>query len=178
DLFLYAFRRARIRHPDRRFGARGTARTSGAASALGDRRVECAGGRMERRAARGRRDDRTRTRHGDAYRPRAARPRVMMEPSRYLALYLARITPVAPDADVELPSLELRNWYLDEHEVESPPLSLPQLYRAGVECGHTEARLELKRRVAQVNEQIDEYRRVRDKAQDDREHLAADLLLS
>jgi GT2 family glycosyltransferase/glycosyltransferase involved in cell wall biosynthesis len=102
----------------------------------------------------------------------------MMEPSRYLALYLARITPVAPDADVELPSLELRNWYLDEHEVESPPLSLPQLYRAGVECGHTEARLELKRRVAQVNEQIDEYRRVRDKAQDDREHLAADLLLS
>jgi GT2 family glycosyltransferase/glycosyltransferase involved in cell wall biosynthesis len=100
-----------------------------------------------------------------------------MEPARYLALYLG---PVAPPAQPgpPLPVLELRNWYLDEHEVESPPLSLPQLFSAGVECGHTEARAELKRRVEVVNAQLEEYRIVRDKAQGDREQLAEDLLLS
>ena len=100
-----------------------------------------------------------------------------MEPARYLALYLG---PVAPPAQPgpPLPALELRNWYLDEHEVESPPLSLPQLFSAGVECGHTEARAELKRRVEVVNAQLEEYRIVRDKAQGDREQLAEDLLLS
>jgi len=102
----------------------------------------------------------------------------MMEPARYLALYLGPVAPTAPRGDVVLPALELRHWYLAEGEVEQPPLSLPQLFSAGVECGHTEARAELKRRVAVVNAQLDEYRTVRDKAQDDREHLAADLLLS
>jgi GT2 family glycosyltransferase/glycosyltransferase involved in cell wall biosynthesis len=101
-----------------------------------------------------------------------------MEPSRYLALYLAPIAPVPPSADASPPNLEQRNWYLDAHEVESPPMSLPELYRAGVECGHTGARVELRRRVVLVNEELEEYRRVRDKAQDDREHLASDLLLS
>jgi GT2 family glycosyltransferase/glycosyltransferase involved in cell wall biosynthesis len=102
----------------------------------------------------------------------------MMEPARYLALYLAPIAPPAARERVDLPGLELRHWYLGEGEVEAPPLSLPQLFSAGVECGHTEARAELKRRVATVNAKLEEYRTVRDKAQDDREHLAADLVLS
>jgi len=102
----------------------------------------------------------------------------MMEPARYLALYLAPVAPGATGDDAVLPTLELRHWYLGEGEVETPPLSLPQLFSAGVECGHTEARAELKRRVAVVNAQLEEYRTVRDKAQDDREQLAADLLLS
>src|SRR5436309_3296957 len=103
----------------------------------------------------------------------------MMDPARYLAFYLAPVAPPpAADMPPTVPALELRNFYLDEHEVETPPLSLPQLFSAGVECGHTEARAELKRRVAVVNAQLEEYRTVRDKAQDDREQLAADLLLS
>ncbi len=45
-----------------------------------------------------------------------------------------------------------------------------------MECGHTEARLELKRRVAVVDMQLEEFRAIRDRAQGDREHLAAELL--
>ena len=77
-----------------------------------------------------------------------------------------------------MPPLEIRHWYLAEGEVETPPLSLPALFSAAVECGHTEARVELKRRVEVVNAKLEEYRAVRDKAQGDREQLAADLLLS
>ena len=57
-------------------------------------------------------------------------------------------------------------------------LTLPQLYTAGVECGHMEARRELRRRVADVNDQLEEFRAVRDKAQGDREQLASDLLVA
>lgn len=102
-----------------------------------------------------------------------------MEPSRYLALYLAPVgARAAPSGNLALPELELRHWYLDEGEVETPPLSLPELFTAAVECGHTEARAELKRRVGVVNAKLEEYRAVRDKAQDDRTQLAGDLLLS
>jgi GT2 family glycosyltransferase/glycosyltransferase involved in cell wall biosynthesis len=101
------------------------------------------------------------------------------DPAHYLGFYLE---PVAasprPSGPVSLPPIDVRHWYLEEGQVEAPPLSLPALYRAGVECGHTEARVELKRRVETVNAELDEYRLVRDRAQDDREHLAADLLLS
>jgi GT2 family glycosyltransferase len=102
----------------------------------------------------------------------------MMDPARYLAMYLGPVAPPVAQGAPTLPALELRHWYLDDGEVEAPPLSLPELFSAGVECGHTEARAELKRRVAVVNAQLEEYRTVRDKAQDDREQLAADLLLS
>jgi len=74
-----------------------------------------------------------------------------------------------------LPALGDRHFHLDSM-VERAELTLPQLYEAGVECGHMEARQELKRRVAAVDRQIEEYRAVRDKAQGDREHLAAELL--
>jgi GT2 family glycosyltransferase len=102
-----------------------------------------------------------------------------MEPARYLALYLEPVErPAGAAAQRGVPPLEIRHWYLAEGEVETPPLSLPQLYSAAVECGHTEARAELKRRVEVVNAKLEEYRVVRDKAQGDREQLAADLLLS
>jgi len=101
-----------------------------------------------------------------------------MDPARYLALYLGPVAPAPAQGAQTPPALDLRHWYLGEGEVEAPPLSLPELFSAGVECGHTEARAELKRRVAVVNSQLEEYRTVRDKAQDDREQLAADLLLS
>ena len=77
--------------------------------------------------------------------------------------------------------------------MEAPDLTLSQLYAAGVECGHAEARAELKRRVAVVAGQIErrvevvtgalqhrigeleQYRALRDQALVDRERLAAEL---
>ncbi len=100
-----------------------------------------------------------------------------MDPLRYVALYAAAL-PTGPRARRALPTLPALG---DRHfalvgEVERPLLTLPQLYEAGVECGHTEARQELKRRVAAVDAQLEAYRAVRDKAQGDREQLASDLL--
>ena len=38
------------------------------------------------------------------------------------------------------------------------PLSLPQLFTAGVECGHTAARVELKHQIGTVSSQLDHLR--------------------
>ena len=74
-----------------------------------------------------------------------------------------------------LPPLGERNFHLDADRSRSTPLTLPQLFTAGVECGHTEARVELKRRVEDVNAQLESFRAVRDKAQGDKEQLASEL---
>ena len=101
----------------------------------------------------------------------------LMEPARYIALYAAALPAGARPrrALPTLPPLADRHFHL-AGKVETPVLSLPQLYTAGVECGHTEARLELKRRVEDVNAQLEAFRAVRDKAQGDKEQLASDLL--
>ena len=101
-----------------------------------------------------------------------------MEPARYLSLYLA---PLAPGprprrAPPPLPTLDQHNFFLAEGEVEAVPLTLPQLFEAGVECGHTQARAELKHRVNTVFAQLEHFRAVRDRAQGDREQLAGELL--
>ena len=80
-----------------------------------------------------------------------------MEPFRDLALYSAAL-PVgarARRALPVLPSLPDHHFHLTAGQVETPMLTLPQLYTAGVECGHMEARLELRRRVADVNDQLE-----------------------
>jgi len=101
----------------------------------------------------------------------------MMEPARYLSLYAAALPalPRARRAPPVLPVLADHNFYLPADEAEAPVLTLPELYRAGVECGHTEARLELKRRVDDVAVQLEAFREVRDRAQGDRQQLASDL---
>ena len=73
-----------------------------------------------------------------------------MEPARYLALYAAALPaakPRARRAAGRLPPLGRRNFHLRRGPVDSTPLTLPQLFTAGVECGHTEARVELKHRI-------------------------------
>jgi len=101
-----------------------------------------------------------------------------MEPSRYAALYLAPLVsrPRVRRASTGAPLLELRHCHLAHGETESPPLPLTQLFTAGVECGHFEARAELKRRIVTVDESLDDLRAVRDRAQSDSERLAADLV--
>ena len=101
-----------------------------------------------------------------------------MDPAQYIGKYLASLPPGLRGARSvgTMPPLDERNFYLAEGQVEAPLLSLGQLYSAGVDCGHTEARNELKRQVAVVDQQLEEYRAIRDRAQGDREHLAAELL--
>ncbi len=101
-----------------------------------------------------------------------------MDPARYVARYLAPLPPGSRGVRVaQQPTFpDERHFYLAEGQVEAPPLSLIQLFSAGVDCGHTEARNELKRQVAIVDHQLDEFRAIRERAQGDREHLAAELL--
>jgi GT2 family glycosyltransferase/glycosyltransferase involved in cell wall biosynthesis len=101
-----------------------------------------------------------------------------MDPSRYLALYAAALPPGPrpPRPLPVLPVLAAHHFHLISKSGETPPLTLPQLYLAGVDCGHTEARLELKRRIGEQNAELEAFRAVRDKAQDDKVQLASDLL--
>ncbi len=101
-----------------------------------------------------------------------------MDPARYRSLYLAPL-PAAPRARAlpdALPALGEQHYYLAEGEVESPPLTLPQLYTAGVECGHTAARVELKHQIGSVHAQLEHVRAVQERAMGDREQLAGELL--
>ncbi len=94
----------------------------------------------------------------------------------------------------EIPALDPHHFYPEPaRPVEAPDLTLAQLYAAGVECGHAEARAELKRRVNIVAGQIErrvavvtgalqhrigeleQYRSLRDQALHERERLAAEL---
>ena len=102
----------------------------------------------------------------------------MTEPQRYAAMYLAPLPafPRARRALSEAPTLDPRHCFLDNSEAAiAPELSLPQLFTAGVQCGHAEAREELGRRVAVVDAELKEFRAVRDRAQLGREELAVQL---
>src|SRR5579872_5056210 len=81
-----------------------------------------------------------------------------MDPTRYLNRYLAPLVtaPHPRGESAETPSLDLRHFYPElTHTVTTPDLTLSQLYTAGVECGHVEARAELKRRITVVAGQIE-----------------------
>src|SRR6185369_529488 len=79
--------------------------------------------------------------------------RIVTDPQRYLAIYLAplatrvrkRRDPAAP------PPLDLCHWSRPEAHPVAEALSLPQLFTAGVDGGNAEARSELKRRVAAID---------------------------
>src|SRR5215831_19146166 len=127
---------------------------------------------MERCLAHSREHD-ARVAHGAA-----ANGNDMTEPQRYAAMYLAPLPafPRARRALSEAPTLDPRHCFLENGETAvAPDLSLPQLFSAGVQCGHVEARDELGRRVAVVDAELREFRAVRDRAQLDREELAVQL---
>ena len=104
----------------------------------------------------------------------------MTDPQRYIAIYLAPLQahPRVRRQAAAPPALDPRHYYLGADAPEKPQLTLPQLYAAGVEFGHAEARSELKRRVEVVAEQLESFRAIRDRAQDDREELATELVLT
>ena len=138
DVRVHAVGRAGLRTADRRVGARRASRAARGHPRALDRAVERAAGRMERRADRGRR-----RRALARQRRRGASARgelIVMDPSRYLALYLAPLPPAprrAHERSRALPALDDQHFYLRTARSRRPDLSLPQLYVAGVECGHT-----------------------------------------
>ena len=102
----------------------------------------------------------------DHIRQRTARGDLVTDPQRYLAFYLGPLpvgarpcTPLAAQ-----PELDSRHWYAGAEDGETDELSLSTLYTAGVECGHAEARAELKRRVAAAEAELVEFRAIRDHA--------------
>jgi len=101
----------------------------------------------------------------------------MTEVETYRAEYLAPL-PSRPRARgrFALPVIDARYCYLPEGQTEVRDLPLLQLYTGGVECGHTDARAELKRRISAVDARLEELRAVRDRAQGDREELATQLV--
>jgi GT2 family glycosyltransferase/glycosyltransferase involved in cell wall biosynthesis len=102
---------------------------------------------MERRAAR------RGCRAPRALAGRLAQRRIMTDPQRYLAVYLAPLaTRVRKRVDLAaLPPLDERHWSMPEGIRTAPALSLPQLFAAGVEGGNAEARSELERRLAAID---------------------------
>ena len=105
-----------------------------------------------------------------------------MDIARYRKLYLAPIEPAPRSRGLPegLPVLGEGNFYLKEGEVEVVPLSLPELYVAGVECGHTAARGELKHQIGTVQQQLDhvreDFRELQERSKGDNAQLANELV--
>jgi GT2 family glycosyltransferase/glycosyltransferase involved in cell wall biosynthesis len=97
--------------------------------------------------------------------------------ARYGALYLAPLASAGlrrqPGAS---PALDLHHFYLPPGQSELAPLSLPELFASGVECGHRGARLELKRRLDVANAQLMDFNAVLEQAKSDYAQLAAQLV--
>src|SRR5215471_4760453 len=103
---------------------------------------------------------------------------VMSAAKNYVGVYLAPI-PTGPRQQRGLAqalALADKHYSSPTPTVESAELPLQRLFSAGVECGHMEARAELKRRVVVVDETLAELSAIRDRARGDREQLANDLL--
>jgi O-antigen biosynthesis protein len=101
----------------------------------------------------------------------------MTDPQRYQAIYVAALPP-GPRTVRRLaaaPQLESRHWYPPSTKSDAARFSLPQLYVAGVECGHVEARVELKRRIDAFEADLEWFRAMRDRAEDDRNQLSEQL---
>jgi len=102
----------------------------------------------------------------------------MTDHERYRALYLAPLAPRAlrrPEA-AGAPTLDLRYYYMPAGQTEKPELPLPELFTSGVERGHREARVELKRRIDIASVQLLEFNTVCEQLTNARRQLAAQLL--
>jgi GT2 family glycosyltransferase/glycosyltransferase involved in cell wall biosynthesis len=97
---------------------------------------------------------------------------------RYRALYLAPLEAGVrpPPPPVGSPVLDLRCYYMPAGQSERPELSLPELYTSGVECGHREARAELKRRIDIASVQLQEFNAVCEQVTSARRQLASQLV--
>ena len=101
----------------------------------------------------------------------------MMDPDRYVALYLAPLPSHkrAATERVAIPALESRHFHATptQHDL---PLTLRELYVAGALCGHAEARAELGRRVELADREHAELGELRHHRQGDPGRVAVDLV--
>jgi GT2 family glycosyltransferase/glycosyltransferase involved in cell wall biosynthesis len=80
-----------------------------------------------------------------------------MDPADYVALYLAPLhaSPGARrPAAAMLPVIPAHHFYFAPTQERARHLPLLELYRAGVECGHLEARVQLRRRVSELDQDL------------------------
>jgi GT2 family glycosyltransferase len=101
----------------------------------------------------------------------------MSNAEKYVALYLAPMPHAARTRRLppEMLALADRHYYPTSAAAGPSELPLQRLFAAGVECGHTEARAELKRRVAIVDDTVTELSASRDQARGDRQQLTTEL---
>jgi GT2 family glycosyltransferase/glycosyltransferase involved in cell wall biosynthesis len=99
------------------------------------------------------------------------------EPHRYAAMYTAAIGDAEPRGEPG-PALVAAGAHAfpPEDLGTSDELSLPELFRSGIECGFHEARAEFGRRVAAVDHQLAEFGGRLDALIADREAIAGELL--
>ena len=102
----------------------------------------------------------------------------MSDPQSYRAIYLAVLPPGPRATSGAPPLLDGKHFYLPDRERKAPEFSLPQLYVAGVECGNEEARLELRRRVHAFEADVEWFRALRDRVEDNRNELAEQLMVA
>lgn len=111
---------------------------------------------------------------GDAEEPPAIA--VGTEPARYAEAYLEPLTAARSRAAlVDALPLAAAHVFAPEDVLDAPELPLAALFAAGVECGHREARVELKRRVGLVERQVEELQRTSDAAAECLEQCEASL---
>jgi GT2 family glycosyltransferase len=122
-------------------------------------------------------------RTGDGRRPRAREQadepdKPASDSDRYLAQYLLPVSPRSASQPRPSKPLAISNkhWYEPMARDGAPELSMRQLFIAGVECGHSESRAELKRRVATADATFEELQIVRNRTHGDVGGLAAQLL--
>ena len=102
----------------------------------------------------------------------------MTDAERYRAIYLAPLASrtLRRSETAESPTLDLRYYYMPAGQAEQTELSLPELFTSGVECGHREARLELKRRIDLANVQLQEFNAVCEQVTTARWQLSVQLV--
>jgi GT2 family glycosyltransferase len=103
---------------------------------------------------------------------------LMTDDERYRAIYLAPLPPVARQRPEPggAPTLDLRYYYMPAGQSEPAALSLAELFASGVECGHREARVELKRRLDVASGQLAKFNAVCEQLTKARKQLAAQLV--
>lgn len=100
----------------------------------------------------------------------------MMDPPRYLELYVAPLPPTKPAAAHALPELDRRHFEPASAERATPALALGALYAAGALGGNAEARAELGRRIAAAERDLAVLAAIRRQRDEGRETLAIDLV--
>jgi GT2 family glycosyltransferase/glycosyltransferase involved in cell wall biosynthesis len=102
--------------------------------------------------------------------------RIVMDPQRYITLYLAPLPPAKRAMTHDVPDLDARHFHPTVAEREPAAMTLEALFTAGALCGHAEARAELGRRAGAADHELAELAAIRERRNGGRDALAIDLV--